>query len=133
MNSLEQFKNLISQINIEPQIAIMVICIVLTFVIEIVLIKNNIINIRKNNSEKVEKAKILNHILKAKRIDIWDDGTPGDTDNSFWHAKYVYNFNSKEYVYRYLGKNYPPMELTLYYINNPRKVFFLSRKELVIF
>ena len=133
MDSFEQFKNLISQINIEPKIAIMVISVILTFVFEIILLKKGIINSGKNNSKKVEKAKKLNHIVKAKRVNIWDDGYPNNSVNYYWHAKYVYNINSKEYVYRYLGKSHPPYELTLYYINNPKRTFCYEEKQSSIF
>ena len=133
MDSFERFKNLISQIDIDPKIAIMVVSVILIFVFEIILLKKGIINDRKNNGKKVEKAKRLNHIVKAKRVNVWDDGYPNNSVNSYWHAKYVYNINSKEYVYRYLGKSHPPYELTLYYINNPKRTFFYEEKQSSIF
>ena len=134
MDSFERFKNLISQIDIDPKIAIMVISVILIFVFEIILLKKGIINDRKNNGKKVEKAKKLNHIVKAKRVEIWDDWhQTRSIPDSHWHAKYIYTVNSKEYVYRYLGKSHPPYELTLYYINNPKRIFSYEEKQSPIF
>ena len=134
MDSFEQFKNLISQIDIDPKIAIMVVSVILTYVFEIILLKKGIINDRKNNGKKVEKAKRLNHIVKAKRVDKWCQWDESKTEPySFWHAKYVYTINSKEYIYKYFRRIHPPYELTLYYINNPKRTFCYEEKQSSIF
>lgn len=134
MDRFEQFKKLISQINIEPKIAIMVISVILTFVFEIILMKKGIISSIKSNSKKVEKATKLNHIVKAKRVDKWCQWDESKTEPySFWHAKYVYTINSKEYIYKYFRRSNPPYELTLYYINNPKRTFCYEEKQSSIF
>lgn len=135
MDKFEQFEKLISQINLEPKIALMVISVILTFVFEIILLKKGIINDRKNNGKKVKKAKRLNHIVKARRVDKyfhWDVGSKIDP-YAFWSAKYVYTINSKEYIYKYFRRGHPPYELTLYYINNPKRTFFYEEKQSAIF
>ena len=70
----------------------------------------------------------LGHIVKAKRSKAWDDDHTGYSVDSWYHGTYIYEVDGKSYKYRYMGKVYPPLELTLYYISNPRKTFGAENK-----
>ena len=84
-------------------------------------------NLRLRN-RRVEKAPQLGHVVKAKRNKVWDDDTTGHDVDSWFHAAYSYKVDGKSYKYRYMSKVSPPYELTLYYINNPRKTFTNENK-----
>lgn len=129
MDSFEQFKNLISSINIDPVIAVGVLVIITTFVIECILLSKGYFKI--NDKKRMEKAIARNHTIKATRVSYWDDYVPGEGAqvNSWYHAKYEYTINNKKKTYRYLSKKMPPMILTLYYISNPNKVFHYEEKK----
>lgn len=128
MDSFKQFQELISNINFDPAIAIGVIVIIVTFVIECILLNKGLIN-TKSSKKKLERATKLNHIIKAKRISYWDDyKTADEMTNSYYHAKYEYTINNKKRKYRYLSRKHPPLILNLYYINNPSRVFHYEEK-----
>lgn len=91
---------------------------IIVFIIEIWFNRNF-----KMRNRCVEKAIRLGHIVKAKRVEAWDDDSTGYDVNSWFHGTYSYEIDGKSYKYRYMSKVSPPYELTLYYINNPRKTF----------
>ncbi len=76
MDAFEKFKNLISNINIEPSHVICILIVAIVFVIEIILIKKGILNFNPNK-RKMQKAIQLNHIIKASRVSFYDDDTTG--------------------------------------------------------
>lgn len=128
MDSFKQFQELISNINIDPVIAIGVIVVIATFVMECILLNKGYINLN-NSKKKIERATKLNHIIKAKRISYWDDyKTADEMTNSYYHAKYEYTINNKTKKYRYLSRKHPPVILNLYYVTNPNKVFHYEEK-----
>ncbi|MBQ2946331.1 MAG: hypothetical protein IJY25_03780 [Bacilli bacterium] len=128
MDSFKQFQELISNINIDPVIAIGVIVIIATFIIEFVLVSKGYLNFG-NSKKKLDKAVKLNHQIKAKRISYYDDDVTGTQVDSWYHAKYEYTLNNKKKIYRYLSRKQPPLILNLYYVNNPRKVFHYEDKK----
>ena len=94
-----------------------IIAAIIVFIFEIKIMKK-----KTKKNKKIEKAKRLGHIVKGKRIKQWDDSTAGSVD--FWYyATYTYEVDGKEYKYKFMNKIAPPFEVTLYYINSPRKVF----------
>lgn len=75
-------------------------------------------------SRRVEKAMALGHVVTAKRIKYWDDGvTPDETTTSHYHATYAYEVSGKPYQYKYLERAVPPVQIQLYYLNNPGRAF----------
>ena len=95
-----------------------IIAAIIVFIIEIWFDRNH-----RLRNRRVEKAISLGHIVKAKRVKAWDDDNTGYDVNSWFHGTYSYEIDGKSYKYRYMSKVFPPHELTLYYINNPRKTF----------
>ncbi len=80
-------------------------------------------------NKRVEKALKLGHVVEAKRVKFWDDAiTPDERSTSWYHATYAYEASDKQYTYKYLEHEYPPMVIKLYYRNNPRKVFREEKK-----
>lgn len=132
MNAFEEFGNLISSINIEPSYVILVFIIMLVFIIEIILIKKGMLNF-KVNEKRMQKAIKLNHIVKAKRISYYDDATSGTEVDSWYHAKYEYQIDGKKGIYKYLSRKHPSSEITLYYINNSKKLFHYEEKTSILF
>ena len=75
-------------------------------------------------SRRVEKAVALGHVVTAKRIKYWDDGvTPDEKTTSHYHATYAYEVSGKQYQYKYLERAVPPVQIQLYYLNNPGRAF----------
>lgn len=99
------------------------ICGLVVFVVsEIIIIKLQVRH--KPRNKKVEKAIHRGNIVKAKRLSMWDEGiTAGERITSHYHATYSYEVDGASYEYRYLSRTYPPLEITLYYINNPRHAY----------
>lgn len=132
MESFDRFKNIMSSINFELPVVFGVITIIMTFIIEIVLLKKGYFKF-DTKKNKMEKAIKLNHVVQAYRISKYDDDLTGFDVNSWYHAKYKYKINDKEYTYKYLSKKNPPMTLDLYYINNYNKVFHYEEKKSSVF
>ena len=66
----------------------------------------------------------LGHVVTAKRIKYWDDGiTPDEKTTSQYHATYAYEISGKQYQYKYLERAVPPIQIQLYYLNNPGRAF----------
>ena len=75
-------------------------------------------------SRRVEKAMALGHVVTAKRIKYWDDGvTPDETTTSHYHATYAYEVSGKQYQYKYLERAVPPVQIQLYYLDDPGRAF----------
>lgn len=75
-------------------------------------------------SRRVEKAVALGHVVTAKRIKYWDDGvTPDETTTSHYHATYTYEVAGKQYQYKYLERAVPPVQIQLYYLDDPGRAF----------
>lgn len=75
-------------------------------------------------SRRVEKAMALGHVVTAKWIKYWDDGvTPDEQTTSHYHATYAYEVSGKPYQYKYLERAVPPVQIQLYYLNNPGRAF----------
>ena len=75
-------------------------------------------------NRRAEKAKALGHVVTAKRIKYWDDGvTPGEKTTSHYHATYAYEVAGKQYQYKYLERAVPPMQIQLYYLDDPGRAF----------
>lgn len=95
----------------------------------VLIIELILLNKIKKSNRRVDKAKALGHIVKAKRLEMWHDGQPGEAPSNVWYyAKYDYEVDGRKYRYRYMSRNVPPMINTLYYINNPRKAFTDEKK-----
>ena len=75
-------------------------------------------------SRRVEKAIAQGHVVTARRVNYWDDGvTPTEKTTSQFHATYVYEVAGKQYQYRYLERTVPPIQIKLYYLDNPGRAF----------
>ena len=76
------------------------------------------------HSRRVEKAMALGHVVTAKRLKYWDDGvTPDERTTSHYHATYAYEVAGKQYQYKYLERAVPPVQIQLYYLDNPGRAF----------
>ena len=132
MDAFEKFKDLISNIHIELSYVICILIVVIVFTIEIILIKKGILTFDPNK-KKMQKAIRLNHIIKAYRVSSYDDDTIGYDVHSWYHAKYKYIVNGESRIYKYLSKKNPPLEITLYYVNNSNKLFHYEEKTSLLF
>ena len=75
-------------------------------------------------SRRVEKAMALGHVVTANRIKYWDDGTTTDEKTtSHYHATYAYEVAGKQYQYKYLERAVPPVQIQLYYLDDPGRAF----------
>ena len=80
-------------------------------------------------SRRVEKAMALGHVVTAKRIKYWDDGvTPDEKTTSHYHATYTYEVAGKQYQYKYLERAVPPVQIQLYYLDDPGRAFRSKEK-----
>ena len=76
------------------------------------------------HSRRVEKAMALGHVVTAKRIKCWDDGvTPDEKTTSQYHAAYADEVSGKQYQYKYLERAVPPVQIQLYYLDDPGRAF----------
>ena len=76
------------------------------------------------HSRRVEKAMALGHVVTAKRIKYWDDGiTPDEKTTSQYHATYAYEVAGKQYQYKCLERAVPPVQIQLYYLDDPGRAF----------
>ena len=81
------------------------------------------------HSRRVEKAVALGHVVTAKRIKYWDDGvTPDEKTTSQYHAAYAYEVSGKPYQYKYLERAVPPVQIQLYYLDDPGRAFRSKEK-----
>lgn len=75
-------------------------------------------------SRRVEKAMALGHVVTAKRIKYWNDGITSDEKiSSHYHATYAYEVAGKPYQYKYLERAVPPVQIQLYYLDDPGRAF----------
>ena len=123
---LQSFYQLI--LDTDYRVLIGVIVLISTYAIELFFMNKEILSFKKNK-KKMEKAVKLNHIIKAKRVSYYDDDPYKHRPDSYFHAKYEYEFNGKKMKYWYLGKKVPPYVITLYYISNPKKAFHYEEKD----
>lgn len=86
-------------------------------------------NKHKKVNKKVEKAKQLGNVVTAKRVSSWTDNRYGTSMDSWVYATYTYELSSKTYRYKYMGRQFAPITLTLYYLDNPRKAFTGTEKK----
>ena len=95
------------------------------YVISIWLYKK--VNYRLGRYRKRDIAKSRNHIIKATLVDIRRHSRLDDIENhrrTRWSGFYVYTFNGEQRQYEaYFDESRPPKNLTLYYIDDPEKVF----------
>lgn len=80
----------------------------------------------KPKNRKVEEAVRRGHVVKAyivgrvKKLNRPEENKKGRLSFS---CNYEYTVNGKKMIYKYHAYTMPPSPLTLYYINNPKKVF----------
>ncbi len=118
---LKEFWTTVSDFNV----FICIIGIIVGFALLVILLRRISEKESRNKKKKMDTAIALGHVVMAERIKFWDDATPGEPSaSSRYHATYRYVVNGKAYEYRYLGPKYPKEEIQMYYIDNPRKVFF---------
>ena len=81
------------------------------------------------HGRRVEKAAALGHVVTAKRIKYWDGGvTPDEKTTSHYHATYAYEVSGKPYRYKYLERAVPPVQIRLYYLDDPGRAFRAKEK-----
>ena len=117
--AVQEFLNTIKQLGelLSFNVVCGIVAIIVTFVVEIKYIQKH-----KVKDKRKEEAIRKGHVIKAKRIKMWYDKVPNNVD-SYYHAKYEYEVSGKSYIYRYMGKTFPPYTISLYYKNNPRRVW----------
>ena len=80
-------------------------------------------------SRRVEKAIAQGHVVTDRRVKYWDDGvTPNEKTTSQFHATYAYEVAGKQYQYRYLERTVPPIQIKLYYLDDPGRAFRAKEK-----
>lgn len=80
----------------------------------------------KPKNRMVEKAVRKGHVVKAYtvgRVDTLNRPEDGGKGRLTFSCNYEYTVNGKKMRYRYQGYTMPPSPLTLYYIDDPKKVF----------
>lgn len=97
---------------------------IVVFILEIIYM-----NKHKKVNRKVEKAKQLGNVVTAKRISTWTDNRHGTSMDSWVYATYTYELSGKTYRYKYMERQFAPVTLTLYYLDNPRKAFTGTEKK----
>ncbi|MBO4988670.1 MAG: hypothetical protein J6C63_07490 [Lachnospiraceae bacterium] len=116
-NTLEEFGAFVSEAGMG--IFIGVAAAILVFIVEV-----KWMNARKRKRTKKDEAIELGHIVNGQRIKFYDDTMPGESSvGKHYHATYSYEVGGKGYQYRYFGAKFPPEQLEMYYINNPRRLF----------
>lgn len=111
---IEEYFNSVFNLNVFIGIAAAIVVLILEIIY---------MNKHKKINKKVEKAKQLGNIITAKRVHTWTDNRHGTSMDSWVYATYTYEVSGKSYHYKYMERQFAPVTLTLYYINNPRKVF----------
>lgn len=127
MEAFEEFKNLFSGVTIEPSHILVVGIMVAVFVFEMILVYKGVLRFEAGVKRR-DKAIASGHVLKARRISYYDDERPSDERPGWYHAKYEYAIDGNKRIYRYLSRRFPPFELTLYYLGNPRRPFHYEKK-----
>ena len=121
MELIEEFGTSVFNFNAFVGIVVMIV----VFVLEVKWTRSH-----TSGNRRVEKALALGHVVEAKRVKYWDEATtPGEQVTSWYHATYTYNVSGKQYQYKYLEREHPPVMIKLYYINNPRKAFRGEKKQ----
>ena len=80
----------------------------------------------KPKNRKVEEAVRRGNVVKAHitgRVDRLNRPEDGGKGRRMFSCDYEYAVNGKKMIYRYIGYTMPPEPLTLYYIDDPKKVF----------
>ena len=117
---INEFFNSVFNINVFIGIA----AAIFVLVLEIIYM-----NKHKKVNRKVEKAKQLGNVVTAKRVSTWTDNGDGTSMDSWVYATYTYELSGKTYRYKYMKRQFAPVTLTLYYLDNPRKVFTGTEKK----
>lgn len=78
--------------------------------------------------KKVDEAKARGHVIKATRVDSWSEYESSDTryeaGGKKRHGSYEYEIDGEVRKYNgYFKHRLPPKTITLYYIDDPKKVF----------
>lgn len=121
---MEHFSDLLPEAwpaELSPPILAGMAAAILVFAFEIVLLRKQARFSRKKR--KKELAISRGHVIQARRVEAWSTDETGYDDHILFHAIYVYEVNGRTLKYRYLAPEVPPMIKTLYYLNDPRKVF----------
>ena len=121
-DTLSEFAALMEEFGtsvLQPSAVIGIAVIVILFILEI-----RWSHAHPPHSKRVEKAVALGHVVTAKRIKYWDDSvTPDEKTTSHYHATYAYEVAGKQYQYKYLERAVPPVQIQLYYLDDPGRAF----------
>ena len=121
-DTLSEFAALMEEFGtsvLQPSAVIGIAVIVILFILEI-----RWSHAHPPHSRCVEKAVALGHVVTAKRIKYWDDGvTPDEKTTSQYHAAYAYEVSGKPYQCKYLERAVPPVQIQLYYLDDPGRAF----------
>lgn len=123
MPRYEMFLERLGQIEWKFNVAAGMAVVILLFVLEIIWLRKY-----RPRNKRVEQAEALGHVVRAKRIQAWDDDLTRTSTSSYVHATYLYEVGGKEYRYNYLKRAAAPLTLTLYYIHNPKRAFMKEEK-----
>lgn len=102
--------------SIPVQVYIGMIAMIVAYVFVIKFMRN-----RKKRNRRLEKAVQRGHVVHARRIKYCLDDI--SDINSHYSATYAYEVEGSSYKYHFRERIFPPLELPLYYINNPRQAF----------
>ena len=105
------------------------VCIVAAIVV--LILEIIYMNKHKKVNRKVEKAKQLGNVVTAKRVSTWTDNRHGTSMDSWVYATDTYELSGKTYRYKYMERQFAPVTLTLYYLDNPHKAFTGTGKRTV--
>ena len=123
MPRYEMFLERLGQIEWKFNVAAGMAVVILLFVLELIWLRKY-----RPRNKRVEQAEALGHVVRAKRIQAWDDDLTRTSTSSYVHATYLYEVDGKEYRYNYLKRAAAPLTLTLYYIHNPKRAFMKEEK-----
>ncbi|MBQ9072389.1 MAG: hypothetical protein IJY25_04460 [Bacilli bacterium] len=77
------------------------------------------------NKKLVERAKVKGNVITARLIKHYDDYDYNRSGKYMTNGKeigvYEYEHNGRKYKYRLISINRLPQEITLYYLNKPKK------------
>ena len=111
MPRYEMFLERLGQIEWKFNVAAGMAVVILLFVLEIIWLRKY-----RPRNKRVEQAEALGHVVRAKRIQAWDDDLTrtSTSTSSYVHATYLYEVDGKEY------------RMTCISMGNPHAVVFVD-------
>ena len=120
----QEFGNLLKEVftKYDYKIWIAAFFVILSFVFNMFLLHKGYFTFQTRNARRVRKAKELGQVVQARLVK--NHTSIHDKLGESCSADYSYTIGGKQYKYHYVDYKYPPQTLTLYYISNPKFVFY---------